>query len=103
MDAENKTVVAKVLGSTFKVLESRSEEHGPVGPSFRMIADLWNAYVSNIPDRRIMPSDVAHMMNLLKVARAVHGNATNPDHYSDASGYESIAAVLAGVEPNAER
>jgi len=103
MDSQNK-VAGSVLAEAFAAVKVRGENHGEIIASFDAIASMWDAYVRHIPNGRIKAVDVAHMMNLLKVVRSVHGNAKELDHYSDAAGYESLAAILAGVEiNNAER
>jgi hypothetical protein len=66
-----------------------------------MIADLWTTYIRNkqgINIDNLRGYDVAQMMTLLKVARAVHGNPLNEDNYVDAAGYQSLAAGIAGVK-----
>jgi hypothetical protein len=103
MDSQNK-VAGSVLAEAFNAVKVRDKSHGEIAGSFDAIAALWDAYVRYIPNGRIKAVDVAHMMNLLKVVRSVHGDAKSVEHYADAAGYESLAAVLAGVEvTNAER
>lgn len=72
-----------------------------------MIGDLWTQYLRHttmhrttgdivtIDDLAITPVDVAHLMNLLKVARSTLGDPKQVDNYIDAAGYESLAGALA--------
>ena len=77
----------------------RNATHGDKERSFRVIADLWNAYLDGRKNPGpISPRDVAAFMVLLKLARSVQGTAAR-DHFVDAAGYAGIAGELAEGEP----
>lgn len=71
-----------------------------------MIADLWSTFIVSSTKHRVAgdltiidavqltPADVAKMMALLKIARAIHGDPLNEDHYVDAAGYIALDAAL---------
>lgn len=81
----------------------RRETHGDFKTNFQAIADLWSVYIANVATKRkameplIQAEDVAQMMVLLKVARAMNGGI-NIDDYIDAIGYSMIAAGLVHSE-----
>lgn len=89
------------------VSTERGNQHGGAEDSFDLIGKLWTDYLISVTKHRsqdgpmtfveklsIGPSDVAHLMVLLKVARAVHGDPLNQDHYVDGAGYMSLAGAL---------
>jgi hypothetical protein len=65
----------------------RQDSYGNPEDSFSQIASLWTAYLGRV----ILPSDVAHMMILFKVARCL-GQKITRDNYIDIQGYAAIAA-----------
>lgn len=104
-DKDHRNTAAYILASAHKVVTTeRGNQHGGAEDSFQMIADLWATYLNNTPKNITMERievtayDVAQMMSLLKIARAVHGDPLNDDNYVDASGYQSLAAAIAGVK-----
>lgn len=108
-DKDHRNVAAHVLDTAKKVVTTeRGNQHGGAEDSFNMIADLWATYLNNtflnkVPLQdvfaiKVTAYDVAQMMTLLKIARAVHGNPLNEDNYVDASGYQSLAAAIGGVK-----
>lgn len=105
-DKDHRNTAAFVLATAHKVVTTeRGNQHGGAEDSFQMIGDLWSTYLRNqiaksgadVSHVNVTAYDVAQMMTLLKIARAVHGNPTNEDNYVDASGYQSLAAAIAGV------
>lgn len=80
------------------ILVDRAATHGSPEDSFQNIARLWNAYLNAILDDtkfpHLIPSDVAVMMTLFKIARIAQ-NPSHLDNYVDGAGY----MILAG-EPN---
>lgn len=78
------------------VTVDRAATHGKPEDTFYRIADLWSAYLGG---RVITSYDVAHMMILLKVARA-QANPWNCDNQIDMAGYAACAAEL--VNPSGE-
>jgi hypothetical protein len=96
--ADNRKVAAAVLERAQKVvMMERGNEHGDAEDSFTTIAAFWSSLLSATNHREVQVSgaDVAQMMVLLKVARSIHGDGTNLDHYVDAAGYASLAAMIA--------
>ena len=82
------------------ISQDRPGVHGSAENSFQMIGDLWSAYlahtmsVRNAGDYRILPQDVARMMELMKIARSIYGNPDNRDNYVDSIGYAALAGML---------
>jgi hypothetical protein len=75
---------------------ARQTTHGKAERSFTAIAGLWNAYIQarKLPHAALEDFDVAHMMQLLKIARALQGDAAEPDHAIDNCGYGALAGEL---------
>lgn len=110
-DKDHRNTATYILASAHKVVTTeRGNQHGGAEDSFQMIADLWATYLNNTNRNvnqpadlvRVTAYDVAQMMSLLKIARAVHGDPLNDDNYVDASGYQSLAAAIAGVKAPAK-
>lgn len=76
------------------VTNDRQNDHGKPENSLGQIAALWDAYLGSDMTRTLTAVDVAHMMVLLKVARAKQ-NSTHTDNHVDAAGYSALAAELA--------
>lgn len=74
------------------VVGDRDVEYGPPEDVFADIADLWSAYAGDGREYTVL--DVAHMMVLLKMARAKH-DPKHTDNYVDIAGYAACAAELA--------
>jgi len=88
------TAAAEIVGG------ARNTTHGEKEPSFRVIADFWNAYIAGRKDRAgepLSPRDVSQMMVLLKIARSIQGTP-HPDHFLDQAGYSAISGELAESE-----
>lgn len=80
------------------VCNDRNSQYGEPEDSFRAIAELWETYVrercvSPGADVCIRAEDVAMMMVLFKVARAIYG--TKADTYIDIAGYAACAGEIA--------
>jgi len=73
----------------------RATAHGSMLGTHENIAQLWNGYLYNVD--RVKASDVANMMELLKVARRKQG-VFNPDDYIDGAGYAAVAFECAEEE-----
>jgi hypothetical protein len=77
-------------------IRGRLEEHGHTERSFKMIGELWSVYISHAytarDDLMLKPHDIAQMMALLKVARAVYGYSM--DNFTDGAGYTALASML---------
>lgn len=70
----------------------RQDVYGNPEDSFKIIADLWAAYLNHRPDRPFSGHDVAVMMALFKIARTL-GQKPHADNYVDACGYLAIAGT----------
>ena len=70
----------------------RAATHGSGYENHLNIAHLWNAYLFN--KKTLAASDVANMMELLKIARRKLG-VLNPDDYVDGAGYAAVAFTCA--------
>lgn len=90
----------EILEATARcVTGSRPEDYGSPEDNFSTIAQLWAAYIKAAcvaPSAQvdIGGKDVALMMALLKIARAIASD--NPDNYIDLAGYAACAGEIAG-------
>ena len=66
----------------------RETTHGSMYKNHQNIARLWNGYLHD--KETLTASDVANMMELLKIARRKLG-VFNPDDYVDGAGYAAVA------------
>lgn len=98
--SDNHDVAAKLLTEAGRtILHNRPGVHGSTENSFQMIGELWEVYCRHTRFTRnnnaeILPQDVAQMMTMLKIARSVYGDPTNPDNFVDAIGYQALADML---------
>lgn len=81
------------------VTGERPEDYGSPEDNFSTIAQLWAAYIKAAcvaPGAQvdIGGKDVALMMALLKIARAIASD--NPDNYIDLAGYAACAGEIVG-------
>lgn len=105
----NKAVTAakepprKVIGSDIFEMAKRiinghrQDDYGSPEDSFQNIANYWNAYFTQIYDKRedgLIAEDVAMMMVLFKIARLGHGYTR--DSVVDMCGYSAIYAAMHG-------
>lgn len=75
------------------VCGDRDQEYGSPENNFRLIADLWNAYLGEFDGELVIkPKDVAMMMALLKIARIKTG--FKADSYIDLAGYAACGAEI---------
>ena len=65
----------------------RQDQYGAPEDSFGLIARYWTIYLG----APVSPRDVAHLMALMKLARA-QGQGFKRDNYVDLAGYAAIAA-----------
>ena len=89
------------------VCGKREQDYGKPENNFQAIADLWNAYwtnvlltenrhgVARITNRPFSSFDVAMFMALLKVGRIATGTATE-DSFVDACGYLACGGEIIG-------
>lgn len=96
-----------LYNAAMTVTTQRGAQHGALEPSFQMVADMWTTFLQSatkhrkvgsdfvlVDDLSVTAADVLKMMTLLKIARAVHGDPLNEDHYVDAAGYIALDAAL---------
>lgn len=69
----------------------RDEHYGSPEQNFGRIADYWSVYLDHI----ITQTDVAMMMVLLKMSRAMN-DPTHEDNYIDIAGYAACAGEING-------
>lgn len=76
----------------------RRRDYDSATPNHKRIAAHWNAYIQSRkdPTAPLSALDVAHLMILLKIARAVF--TPTRDSYVDIAGYAKCAAQIAGFE-----
>lgn len=93
----------KVIGSDIFEMAKRivnghrQDDYGSPEDSFQNIANYWNAYFTQIYDKRedgLIAEDVAIMMVLFKIARLGHGYTR--DSVVDMCGYSAIYAAMHG-------
>ena len=75
------------------VAREGTDEAGDYRACHELIARLWAAYLPVCASREIGPRDVAHMLILVKLARATIGGS-NPENGVDICGYAAIAGAL---------
>lgn len=69
------------------VCQDRQDRYGEVENNFKLIADLWSAYLG----AAVTAVDVAMMMGMLKMARIKTGKYTQ-DNFVDLAGYAACGA-----------
>ena len=70
----------------------RQNDYGTPERNFALIAELWSAYLANLP-HEITAKDVAAMLVLLKVARISSGKKKN-DNWVDIAGYAACGGEI---------
>ena len=75
------------------VMGDREQDYGTPEQNFRVIADMWNAYLRT----DLQPKDVAAMLALLKIARIASGHA-KADNWVDLAGYAACGGELEANE-----
>ena len=70
--------------------KDRAADHGNMEDNFTTIVNYWSVHLGV----NVSATDVAVMMNLLKVAR-IKSNATPPDNWIDACGYMACGGEIA--------
>ena len=80
------------------VTGERQEDYGVPENSFGTIASFWTVYLNSFMENKVYLSgeDVALMMALLKIARAI--SSQNLDNYIDLAGYAACAGELAYID-----
>lgn len=81
------------------VSKDRNSAYGEPEDNFQNIANLWNAHLlAKGVDAKLVPTDVAIMNSLIKVAR-LSTNPTHKDSWIDLAGYAACGAGIALKEP----
>lgn len=75
------------------VCNDREDQYGSPEDSFKLIAELWSAYLFNDNVGSLSEKDVAIMMTLLKIAR-IASSRFKEDSWIDAIGYLACGAEL---------
>lgn len=75
------------------ICNDRENQYGSPENSFKLIAELWTAYLGEHLTKYLEESDVAIMMALLKIARISTGSFKE-DSWIDAIGYLACGAEL---------
>ena len=73
------------------VTKDRASDHGYMEDNFNTIGAYWSVHLGVEVDA----TDVAVMMNLLKVAR-IKSNPKHPDNWIDACGYMACGGEIVG-------
>lgn len=96
--------LAKVLETALElVTKDRANQHGDAYHQHSSIADFWTIYLVNKglmePDRAIEAHDVAQMMVLMKISRAMLGGF-NVDNFIDQCGYSALTYAILNRIPS---
>lgn len=75
------------------VCQDRENTYGSPEDNFRIIADLWSAYLGS----KVSSTDVAMMMAMLKIARIKTGKY-KADNFIDLAGYAACGAECGEVD-----
>lgn len=96
------SLAENILLDAGQAIRDRNKEHGHTERSFGMIGDMWGSYIAHAftirGETKLYPRDIAHMLSLLKTARAVYGYSV--DNFVDGVGYTALAAMLTPPRDN---
>src|SRR5262245_8901019 len=85
-----------VLLDAAQAVRHKNKEHGHTERSFMLIGEMWTSYIAHAftirGETKLHPHDIANMMALVKMARAVYGYSM--DNYVDGAGYIALSAML---------
>ena len=91
----NKYTRSEILDTAKQyVTKDRANDHGDMESNLTTIAEYWSLHL----ETNVMPSDVAVMMTLLKMAR-IKLNPKHSDNWVDGCGYLSLGGELAAQKP----
>lgn len=93
MAKEKTEPVSEIQTALNKIRETRQTDYGSPEYNFKVIADLWAAYLQ-VP---VSPVDALQMMSLLKKARMKTGKP-KLDNVVDDIRYTELAWILARVD-----
>ena len=85
---ENNTIRSSILNVADARVSARSADYGEPEDNFTKISAYWSLYL----EKPVSALDVAHMMLLLKLARADAVGST--DTYIDMAGYAACAGEI---------
>ena len=89
---EKKVTRGQVLDTAKEyVTKDRASDHGNMEDNFNTIGAYWSVHLGV----KVDATDVAVMMNLLKVAR-IKSNPKHPDNWVDACGYMACGGEIVG-------
>lgn len=89
---------ADFLSRAQDTLIERADTHGEMLRNHANVALVWSAYLQLLGHPvKLLPSDAAEMLGLLKLARKHEGNYNDDDDVDDI-GYAAIAANLRAIE-----
>lgn len=80
------------------VCTDRNRQYGSPEDNFALVAGLWQSYLQAAvgnAETEILPTDVANMMILLKIARNATGLRAKADSWSDIAGYAACGCEIA--------
>lgn len=86
-------LAGNICDDVAKLLTQSRDSHGDAVANQEHIAEAWNWYLRGRLNGSLTGTDVARMMQLLKLSRAVLGQGYQLDHDRDTVGYGAIAAA----------
>ena len=92
---------ARILYMGAKLTDGdRNKQYGEPVKNMQDIAALWETYLRGMHgfQDRLTGEDVAHMMSLMKIARAYVSGPPHVDNYVDGAVYQAIAGECAEAE-----
>ena len=92
---EDATELHNILDEADKLTsKDRRDTYDHPLPNHKRIADMWNAFIQNRkhPDANLSPSDVCHMMILVKMMRDVF--CPKRDNLVDIAGYARCIELI---------
>jgi hypothetical protein len=97
-------LAASLLSGTASMVADDRDTHGDAVANQEHIAEAWTWYLQGhgllADDEAITGSDVARLMQLVKMSRGAIGEY-DVDHDRDSAGYAGIAAACEAVRGNA--
>ena len=94
MELSNADIRAQFLEHVKElVCKDRNITHGDAEDNFKVIADLWNAYLKNSKGDALTNKDIAIMMCLFKISRLM-SNVDNLENWLDLAGYAACGGGI---------
>lgn len=105
-DAFNNDLSAVLKTALELVTRDRAQQHGDGYDQHMQIANFWTLYLSGKgmlnPNCGLEAHDVAQMMLLMKVSRAMLGSF-NMDNFVDQCGYSALTFAICNRNPKPEK